>query len=182
MGAVRVGVEDGDEIFRRGLIACLADEPGVAVVPPDDVELDVVVTSPARAEVIRPGVPLVLCTDEDDADVDLWRGRIVAVLPRTALTVDQLVAAVRAAAAGLVVVRPAAGPAGSHRPGVRPVLAERELAVLRCLADGMATRDISECLGYSERTIKSTIARACDRLGTRTRAQAVAESYRQHLL
>jgi DNA-binding NarL/FixJ family response regulator len=176
MVEVRVAVDDGNEIFRRGVTACLADEPGLVVVPPDAVELHVLVASRAAAERARPGLPVVVCSD--DADLNGVGASAAAVLPRAALSVDQLIAAVRAAAAGLRVR--SAVPSVAGRDG--PMLADRELAVLRCLADGMATRDISVQLGYSERTIKATIARACDRLGTRTRAQAVAESYRLHLL
>lgn len=173
---VRVGVVGGDDIFRRGLVSCLGEEPGIDVVPATVPDLDVVVVTSSGSAEVAAGVPVVLCTDEE-SDRDALASSVAALLPRATLSAAQLVAAVRAAAAGLHVL--AGNGAGAER---RPVLAERELQVLRCLADGMGTRDISRRLGYSERTIKSTIARACDRLGTRTRAQAVAESYRMHLL
>lgn len=170
MVVVRVGLLESQEIFRRGVASCLGEEPGFIVRDGAVTDVDVLVTSPAHLSIVDPAVPAVVCTDHDL----VVEPPVVAVLPRASLGVDQLVAAVRAAAAGLHVL--------SVNGLARPVLAERELAVLRCLADGMGTRDISRCLGYSERTIKSVIARSCDRLGTRTRAQAVAECYRLHLL
>ena len=104
--------------------------------------------------------------------------RIVAVLPRSALTERQLVAAVRAAAAGLCVDIAASG---GHSPEERP-FPERSTEVLRLLAEGAGTREISGSVGYSERTVKSVIQEIQRELGARSRAQAVAQAIRRGVI
>jgi DNA-binding NarL/FixJ family response regulator len=71
-------------------------------------------------------------------------------------------------------------PDANTRPdGFRPdELTGRELAVLRMLADGLATREIAERLSYSERTVKNVVHDLLEKLGCRTRAHAVAMATR----
>ncbi|MGH2722249.1 MAG: hypothetical protein ACRDJO_11725, partial [Actinomycetota bacterium] len=66
MAGVRVGVVDEHEIFRRGVVACLADG-GLSVVVdapsgPVRVDMDVAVVSPAVLAAERFDCPLVVCT------------------------------------------------------------------------------------------------------------------------
>ena len=100
----------------------------------------------------------------------------MAVLPRASLTPERLVGAVHAAAAGLRIDE--GGPAGPQ--GGR--LDDRRLAVLRLLADGADTLEISQHLRYSERTIKGLIQDIERELGARSRAQAVAQGIRRGLI
>lgn len=53
-------------------------------------------------------------------------------------------------------------------------LTDREREVLRLLADGLATSEISQQLSYSERTIKNVIHEVTTRLNLRNRSHAVA--------
>jgi DNA-binding NarL/FixJ family response regulator len=101
---------------------------------------------------------------------------ISAVLPRQGLTVEMVLAAVRAAAAGLRV--DAAAPEARSDT----LFDERRLEVLGLLAQGADTRKIAEELRYSERTVKTLIHDIELRLGARTRAQAVAEAIRIGLI
>lgn len=176
MAAVRVGVVDEHEIFRRGLVSCLTDG-GLSVVVdapsgPVEVALDVAVVSPAALSEERFDCPLVVCTADDRLAGEGSGNRVLGVLPRSTLTVDQLVATVRAAAAGLRVSGLAERGRGAER------LEVRELAVLRMLAAGAGTREIAESLCYSERTVKTLIQEVERELGARSRAQAVAEGIR----
>jgi DNA-binding NarL/FixJ family response regulator len=98
----------------------------------------------------------------------------MAVLGRAALTAEQLLASIHAAAAGLKVVN------GEHAPA--PKLASRGLEVLSLLAAGADTKEIAEQLGYSDRTIKSVIRDVQVSLGVKNRVQAVAEGIRQGLI
>src|SRR5439155_432910 len=76
-----------------------------------------------------------------------------AVLPRERLVCEQLLAAVRAAAAGLRV-----NANDDFGSGIEHVhLDPRRREVLRLLAEGADTAAISETLSYSVRTIKSLI-------------------------
>lgn len=73
-----------------------------------------------------------------------------------------LVMAVRARVPGIPMVKP-------------PLpLTARQRQVLGGYARGLATKEIAAELGLSEATVKTHLARACERLGARSRAQAVA--------
>ncbi|MGW1018722.1 response regulator transcription factor [Streptomyces niveus] len=69
-------------------------------------------------------------------------------------------------------------PRGLHFTG----LTERETDVLRLVAEGYDTVEISAKLGYSERTIKNDVQTVMTRLQLRNRAHAVAYAVRQGLI
>ncbi len=73
---------------------------------------------------------------------------------------------------------------GGGRPQVRPRcgLTNRELTVLRLLADGCSTAEIATELAYSESTIKSAIHEMTTRLDLRNRSHAVAYAVRAGLI
>jgi len=53
-------------------------------------------------------------------------------------------------------------------------LSERELDVLRLVAQGLSNREIADALGLSEHTIKTHLANILDKLHLRSRAHAAA--------
>jgi DNA-binding NarL/FixJ family response regulator len=61
-------------------------------------------------------------------------------------------------------------------------LSDREVAVLRLVADGLDTGEIARELAYSERTIKNVIHDMTTRLHLRNRSQAVAYALREGLI
>lgn len=61
-------------------------------------------------------------------------------------------------------------------------LAEREIAVLRLIAEGCDTAEIAAALCYSERTIKNIIHDVINRLQLRNRSHAVAYAVRNGLI
>jgi DNA-binding NarL/FixJ family response regulator len=61
-------------------------------------------------------------------------------------------------------------------------LTERELSVLRLLADGHDTAEVGRQLYYSERTVKNIVHDLTSRLELRTRTHAVAYALRQGLI
>ncbi|WP_237285825.1 helix-turn-helix transcriptional regulator [Streptomyces niveus] len=69
-------------------------------------------------------------------------------------------------------------PRGLHFTG----LTERETDVLRLVAEGCDTAEISAKLGYSERTIKNDVQTVMARLHLRNRAHAVAHAMRHGLI
>jgi DNA-binding NarL/FixJ family response regulator len=113
-----------------------------------------------------------------------------AVLPRHA-TAEELIAAIEAAAAGLVVVHsdtlkalqpvPAAGEragvAIAHQP-----LTPREIEVLGMIAEGLGNKIIAARLGISEHTVKFHIASIFDKLSAGSRTEAVTIGLRQGLI
>ena len=61
-------------------------------------------------------------------------------------------------------------------------LSEREIDVLRLVAEGCETSEIAAKLCYSERTVKGVVHEITTRLRLRNRAQAVAYAVRQGLI
>lgn len=178
MKSISIGVFDENEIFRRGAVACLDADPFLEVVAdgprPVSAEIDVAVVSVSVATTYPPSGPLVVCGSGDAITGPLVReDDVFAVLDVRTVTAEQLVSAARAAAVGLHVQAPV-------RPPVR--LDARSIDVLRLLSEGAATREISDRLGYSERTIKEIIREIHSDLGVRNRAHAVATALREHLI
>ena len=60
-----------------------------------------------------------------------------------------------------------------------PLLTERELQVLRGMADGRSNAEIGKELFVSEDTVKTHARRLFRKLGARDRAQAVALGFRR---
>ncbi len=177
MDPITVGIVDENEIFRRGLVACLAADQTVVVAfdaatPPPGVTVSLIIASPEAAGGTF-DVPVVVCTDVPVPDRIREANSIMGVLPRAALKPAQLTAAVRAAASGLQ-VNLLEVPTSS--------LSTRNVEVLRMLAQGAATKQISDHLGYSERTIKHAVAEILEELGARSRSEAVAMGIRRGLI
>ena len=178
MHPIDVAVFDEQEIFRRGVVACLGADSLLRVVAeapsPAAVEVDVAVVSVGVAASARLDCALVVCGPWGAGDPSFApNDEVFAILARNTVSSDQLVSAVRAAAVGLHVQPP------MHPPGV---LDKRGVEVLQLLAEGAATREISQRMGYSERTIKGIIRDVQVGLGARSRAHAVATALREHLI
>ena len=135
---------------------------------------------------------VVALVDEDAASVkshDALRRGVRAVLPND-VTPDQLVAAIQAAAAGLIVLHPsemsAALPAATH--ALQPVadlpesLTPRESEVLQMLASGLGNKQIAARLSISEHTAKFHVASILGKLGAGSRTEAVALGIRRGLV
>jgi DNA-binding NarL/FixJ family response regulator len=183
VGRIRVGVVEEVEIFRRGLVACLSEDPGLAVSaatpgPPLPEPADVAVVSAPAAARHRFGCPIVLCTGEhDEPQAAAAANDVAGVLVRGTMTEAQLHATVRAAAAGLRVNADAYA-----RPADQTGIDPRSVRVLELLADGRSTREIAGELSYSERTIKKRIHELEGTLHARSRAQVVARAIRDGLI
>lgn len=55
-------------------------------------------------------------------------------------------------------------------------LTPRQLECLAWVAEGKSARDIGEILGISGRTVEAHLIKVCNRLGVRTRLQAVLKA------
>lgn len=73
-------------------------------------------------------------------------------------------------------------PALRRSPAARSTLTERELDVLRLLADGLRHEEIGRRLGIGSETVRTHLRKASDRLGAATRTQAVATALREGLI
>jgi DNA-binding NarL/FixJ family response regulator len=97
---------------------------------------------------------------------------------------EELIRAVRAASRGESVLSPSvAGRLLTRVRGpARNGLSQRELEVLRLIANGVPTREAAAALFVSEATVKTHLLHIYDKLGVRDRAAAVGEAYRRRLL
>jgi DNA-binding NarL/FixJ family response regulator len=100
---------------------------------------------------------------------------------------DQLTGGVRAVAAGETLLAPAvtrrliedfcSGPAPGSQVAGAGGLSERELGVVRLVAQGLSNAEIAASVYLSETTIKSHIARILAKLGLRDRVQVAVYAY-----
>jgi two-component system, NarL family, response regulator YdfI len=136
-------------------------------------------------------IPVVMLTEAASAAVSAQALRvgIRAMLPNEVST-DQLIAALEAAAAGLVVlhpteipaVYPAASPASQPLAELPEPLTRREREVLQMLAAGLANKEIAARLNISDHTAKFHVAAILGKLGAATRTEAVALGIRRGLV
>jgi len=209
MAAIRVLVVDDHEIFGTSLARTLADEPDLVV-------LGAVTTVPAALSAIQQGVDVVL-SDFRLADGDgvslarmiLERAPDVAVVMLTASndeavlaaaldagcsgfvtkseSLDNVLAAVRGAAAGEAVITPALLarllPRLASRPkGRNPDLTPREREVLALIVKGGSNREIAETLYLSLDTVRNHVASILSKLGVHSKLQAAAVATQRGLI
>jgi DNA-binding NarL/FixJ family response regulator len=194
-----VGVQASDPLSHAGVVRLLQSRREIVLRHgdrPEDVDVLVVccerptndVVGQLRRAAAESGAPVVLIADEvtESELLTVVGCRVVAILPRAAVTADRIVRSVLAAAAGGGVMPPSlVGELLKHIERLqREVLAphglnasgldDRELEVLRLMADGFDTAEIAGRLCYSERTVKNVIHGVTRRLGLRSRSHAVA--------
>jgi two-component system, NarL family, response regulator YdfI len=135
---------------------------------------------------------LVLLSDHPSAawSAEALRAGVRAVLPAT-LSPDQLMAALQAAVAGLVVLHPseimaavptAGAPASQPLAELTEPLTRREREVLQMLAAGLGNKEIAARLNISDHTAKFHVASILGKLGAATRTEAVALGIRRGLI
>jgi len=153
---------DGLEATRR----ILAREPGVRV------------------------VALTVVSDDDDVAAVLAAGACGFLAKDT--PIEGVLPAIRAAAQGVAWLSPRAaevvlGRVQRHalvdepEPSLIDDLSERELEVLRLIAQGLDNAEIAEQLGISPRTAKNHVSRILAKLGQPSRVQAAVYAVRRGL-
>lgn len=190
---------DDHPVVRAGLRAMLSGDPGLEVVgeaaaPDDAVELavglspDVILmdlqfgTDETGSDATRriraaPDPPAVLVLTNYDTDGDIL-GAVEAGASGYLLKdapPDELIAAIRAAAAGETALAPAiAGRLLARMRTPQPRLSDREAEVLRLVAEGAANSEIARRLHISGATVKSHLVHIYSKLGVSSRTAAVA--------
>jgi NarL family two-component system response regulator YdfI len=199
---IRIIVASDAPELRESIASAIAREPdfelaGTSTVAgaADAKSADVVIVHLGRSDDARSvsavhGVALVLTDASVDSVAALLRSGARGVLPSEAAD-DTLVAAVRAAAAGLVVVAPQTVLAlGAVSPEARwssdahddSRLTPRERDVLRLLAAGTGNKSIARKLRISEHTVKFHVASILSKLNAGSRTEAVTEGIRRGLV
>ena len=132
-------------------------------------------------------LPLLVALADDPRPAwiaEALRSGVRAVLPRQS-SPSQIVAAIEAAAAGLVVVQPGDldGLLVNPRPSrITEPLTPREIEVLGMLAEGHSNKAIAHHLGISEHTVKFHVTSIMAKLNAGSRTEAVTLGLRQGLI
>jgi DNA-binding NarL/FixJ family response regulator len=203
---INVSVWASDPLSRAGTVAQLRGQGRVHVVDDDAGGADValVVADEIDADALRSirslrrqgahGVALLVTRLDDRALLAAVEAGVAGVLRRSQATVLNLVSTIQSVAAGEGTLPPdllarlldqvghlqrqVLAPRGLTFSG----LTERELDVLRLLAEGLDTAEVSGRLFYSERTVKNIIHDVTSRLELRNRTHAVAYAIKQGLI
>ena len=198
---IRVLLADDHPVVRAGLRALIAAEVDLTVIREADTaedavtgalagDVDVVLMDLQFAGVMQgaeatrrlrllPGAPRVLILTNYDTDADILgaieagaSGYLLKDAPPT-----ELIAAVRAAAAGQSALAPAIASKLAGRSRVTETrLSPREVEVLGLVAAGRSNRQIGQDLFLSEATVKSHLVHIFGKLGVSSRTSAVASA------
>ncbi len=171
-----------------------AEQAEVAVIISDGIDEPTLRTLRALRSRSRSALVLVVTQADDAGLVAAVEHGVAGIVRRSEANADRLVAVIQAAAAGEGAVPPdllgrllqqvgalqreVLGPRGLTFSG----LAEREVEVLRLVADGFDTAEIAKKLSYSQRTIKNILHDVTNRLHLRNRCHAVAYALRNGLI
>jgi DNA-binding NarL/FixJ family response regulator len=187
---------DDQPLVRGGLHRIFEDAPDIAVVGEannfpgmDGLELARTVTRRSRKAVPRVAF-LTSVPDRGDVLSGLRAGGRGFLAKSD--SPEEIVAGVRAVAEGHAVFSASLADvvlpcvSVSYRPCRRPEslnrLTEREIDVLRFMAEGLSNSEIAEALSVSQATVKSHVSRLLSKLDLRDRAQAIVAAYRMGLV
>ena len=204
---ISVAIASADPLSRAGLAAHLRDQAGIDVVPDTAAEsaaVMVVVANDVDEETTREmrelraaghqRLILVVAKVDDAGLLAAIEAGVSGVVRRNQATAGHLATAIRAAAVGEGTLPPdllgrllsqvgrlqrqVLHPRGLTFAG----LTEREVAVLRLLAEGFDTAEVGRRLFFSDRTVKNVIHDVTSRLDLHNRTHAVAYAIRQGLI
>ncbi len=208
--AIRVLVVDDHEMFATSLALALDQEPDLqvcatahslgaartilAVDPPHVVLLDQRLPDGQGVDAIpelkrlAPSVRIVMLTasTDDSTLIAATEASCSGFLTKTS-SVDELIGAVRAAAAGEVLMSPALLSRLLRRinrgsRGIGSDLTTRELEVLRLIADGSTNAMIGQQLGVSINTVRNHVQNLLNKLGAHSKLEALSIAMREGLL
>ena len=209
---IRILVADDHLIIRQGLRLILETQEGFELIGeaadgaeairlcvelhPDVVLMDLRMpgmdglTAIERLRTEQPKVAVVILTTFNEDDL-MMRGLRAGAKGYLLKDTDRetLFNTVRAAARGETLLKPEiisrvlskAGETGAHA-AFATELTERELQVLRAVAQGERSKEIAIQLGISERTVKAHLANIYSRFGVDSRAAAIAVAAQKGLL
>jgi DNA-binding NarL/FixJ family response regulator len=168
--------------------------PDVVVLVADRVDEPTATTIRVTRDSGGPRVVLVVGAVDGVEVLAAVEAGVAAIVRRTEATPDRLSTAIRAAATGDghlppdLLGRLLQQVGDAQRRITTPTgltfggLTQRELTVLRLIADGYSTSEIATRMAYSERTIKNSIHDLVSRFHLRNRTHAVAFAVRQGLI
>lgn len=209
---IRILVADDHPVVRDGLVAILGTQPDFTVVGeagdgavaaelaealrPDVILLDLEmpevdgVEALRRIRAARPDARAIIFTvfDTDERIVSAVeagaQGYLLKGVPR-----EEIFNAIRVVSQGGSLLQPVVASkllrhlsTESSRPAALDPLTDREMEVLKLMAQGRQNRDIAGTLGISERTVKFHVSAILSKLGASNRTEAVALAAQQGIV
>lgn len=201
---IRIVLADDHSVVRQGLRMFLALDPEFAVVgeatngaeavrlahelQPDVVLMDLLmpvmdgITATAAIRRESPDVEVLALTSvlEDEKVIGAVRAGAIGYMLKDTEAND-LCKAIKAAAAGQVQLSPQAAARLMREvrlPEAPETLTEREIDVLRLLAQGQANKEIARNLTIGEKTVKTHVSNILAKLGVPSRTQAALYAVR----
>jgi DNA-binding NarL/FixJ family response regulator len=200
VGEAWIWIDHPEPIYRAGLETCLSQR-GFAVaghsdelVPAPRLErVDILLFDLTSLDGVlaldRPSALRLVAIAAAGADTlgGLARGTLAGMVTRSDLTADDLARTLASVAGGtgcmpLELLAQLTRELRDRRSRPPADLHDRQVAVLRLLAEGATTEDIASELAYSERTVKNIVHDTLSTLGCRTRAHAVALASRHGVI
>jgi DNA-binding NarL/FixJ family response regulator len=197
---VSIYVYADDPILQAGMVSQLRGRPEIDIVEASELaraQLGVVAADALDDETLRAGVAhtvLVMRAIDDAAVVSAAEVGVSGLLRRSEATPETLVRTIQKVAQGDGVIpsdllghllgqvgrlqRQVLSPRGLTFTG----LSDREIEVLRLIAEGHDTNEIARQLCYSQRTVKNVLHDVTTRLQLRNRSHAVAYAVREGLI
>jgi DNA-binding NarL/FixJ family response regulator len=204
---IEVLVVEDHRMFAEALTAMLSSQPGIRVVgstgtaagavaearrlAPTVVLMDYRLpdgegTAAARAiRAERPATRVLILTASAEESLlrEVMRAGCSGIVTK-GRSVPELVRAVRAAAAGETVIAPSvlARVMAADRESPAGLLSDREIEVLRLVADGLDTREVALRLDLSVHTVRNHLQSCIRKLGVHSKTQAVAAAIRRGII
>ena len=201
---IKILIADDHQIVRMGLTTIFAKEPDFDVVgearngveavrlvrelDPDIVLMDLLMPkkngADATAEILvaNPSAKVLILTtfgESDEVRRALDAGACGALIKDTPHT--KLVASLRAAARGKTVISPEIQQNLSEQ-SAPPALSDRQLAILRLVADGLTSKAIATRLEIGPDGVNAHLRTIFSKLGASSRSEAVAIALRKQLI
>lgn len=207
--AIRLVIADDHSVVRQGLRMFLGTDPEIEIVgeagdgaealrlarqlQPDVVLMDLLMpvmdgisaTAAIRRELPDTEVVALTSVLEGAAVVDAVRAGAIGYLLKDT-GAHELRRAIKAAAAGQVQLSPQAAARLLREvrtpDRIAEPLTDREMDVLRLLAQGKSNKDISQALNIAEQTVKTHVSHILDKLDVPSRTQAALYAIRAGLV
>jgi len=206
---IRVLIADDHTILRQGLRLILAEDPSLSLIGeaadgeeavlralelvPDVVLMDVKmprlsgIEATRRIRAARPEIRILMLTvsDQDEDLLAALKAGARGYLLQDA-TAQEVLEAIHRVHQGEAILPPAltarvldefAAPAREPE-----ALTQRELEVIRLVAEGLGNKEIAAVLSISENTVKTHVRHILNKLGLRSRAEAAAYAVRSGLI